>query len=74
MAAVSTVLPIVFTVEGIRRIGASHASIIASVGPIATIFLGFVFLGEEVTLIQLAGAGLVMAGVLAIGLQRQGGR
>jgi drug/metabolite transporter (DMT)-like permease len=72
MAVVSTVLPIVLTVEGIRRVGASHASIIASVGPIATIFLGLVFLGEEITVVQLAGAGLVMAGVLAIGLQRQG--
>ena len=71
MAVASTVLPIVLTVEGIRRIGASHASIIASVGPIATIFLGATFLGEEVTAVQLAGAGLVMAGVLAIGLQRQ---
>ncbi|MEO7744047.1 MAG: DMT family transporter [Usitatibacter sp.] len=71
MAVASTVLPIVLTVEGIRRIGASHASIIASVGPIATIFLGVIFLGEEVSFVQLAGAGLVMAGVLAIGLQRQ---
>lgn len=69
MAVVSTVLPIVLTVEGIRRIGASHASIIASVGPIATIFLGMVFLGEQVTGVQLAGAGLVMAGVLAIGVK-----
>ena len=71
MAAVSTVLPIVLTSEGIRRIGASHASIIASVGPIATIFLGFAFLGEEITAVQLAGAGLVMAGVLAISLQKK---
>lgn len=70
MAVVSTVLPIVLTSEGIRRIGASHASIIASVGPIATIFLGFAFLGEPITAIQLAGAGLVMAGVLAISLQK----
>ena len=71
MAAVSTVLPIVLTSEGIRRIGASHASIIASVGPIATIFLGFAFLDEPITAIQLAGAGLVMAGVLAISLQKK---
>ncbi len=70
MAAVSTVLPIVLTSEGIRRIGASHASIIASVGPIATIFLGFLVLGEAITGIQLAGAGLVLAGVLAIGLKK----
>jgi drug/metabolite transporter (DMT)-like permease len=68
MAAVSTVLPIVLMAEGIRRIGASHASIIGSIGPIATIFLGFVFLGEPITAVQLGGAGLVMAGVLAISL------
>jgi drug/metabolite transporter (DMT)-like permease len=73
MAVVSTVLPIVLMSDGIRRIGSSHASIIGSVGPIATIFLGFVFLDEPITAIQLAGAGLVMAGVLAISLQKPRG-
>ena len=57
MAAVSTVLPIVLMSEGIRRIGASHASIIGSVGPVATIFLGFVFLDEPITAFQLAWRG-----------------
>jgi drug/metabolite transporter (DMT)-like permease len=71
MAAVSTVLPIVLMSEGIRRIGASHASIISSVGPIATIFLGAIFLAEPITALQLIGAGLVMAGVLAISLQKK---
>jgi drug/metabolite transporter (DMT)-like permease len=71
MAAVSTVLPIVLMSEGIRRIGASHASIIGSIGPIATIFLGAVFLGETIGVFQLAGAGLVLAGVLAISLQKK---
>ncbi len=71
MAAVSTVLPIVLTSEGIRRIGSSHASIIGSVGPIATIFLGAIFLDEEITTVQLAGAALVLAGVLAILLARK---
>ena len=72
MAAVSTVLPIVLTSEGIRRIGASHASIIASIGPVATIFLGAWFLAEPITALQLGGAGLVMVGVLAISLQKKG--
>jgi len=71
MAAVSTVLPIVLTSEGIRRIGASHASVVASIGPVATIFLGAIFLDEAITALQLAGAGLVMAGVLAISLQKK---
>ncbi len=71
MAAVSTVLPIVLTSEGIRRIGSSHASIVGSVGPVATIFLGAIFLDEEITAVQLAGAALVLAGVLAISLARK---
>jgi drug/metabolite transporter (DMT)-like permease len=70
MAIVSTVLPIVLMSEGIRRVGASHASIIGSVGPVATIVLGAMFLGEEVAAIQVAGAGLVLAGVLFISLPR----
>ncbi len=70
MAVVSTVLPIVLTMEGIRRVGASHASIVASVGPLATIALGAIFLGEPVTWIQIAGAALVLTGVLAISLAK----
>ncbi|HET9580894.1 MAG TPA: DMT family transporter [Usitatibacter sp.] len=71
MAAVSTVLPIVLTSEGIRRIGASHASIVASIGPVATIFLGAVFLDEAITWVQVTGAALVLAGILAISLKRK---
>jgi drug/metabolite transporter (DMT)-like permease len=71
MALASTVLPIVLTMEGIRRIGAAHASIIASVGPLATIFLGAIFLGEHITAVQVAGALLVLAGVLTISLQKK---
>jgi drug/metabolite transporter (DMT)-like permease len=70
MAVVSTVLPIVLTMEGIRRVGASHASIVASIGPLATIALGAVFLGEPVTGFQIAGAALVLTGVLAISLAK----
>jgi len=70
MAIASTVLPIILMSEGIRLIGASHASMIGTVGPVATIFLGFFFLGEPITAIQLLGAGLVMTGVLLISLTR----
>ncbi len=71
MAVFSTVMPIVLTSEGIRRIGASHASIIGSVGPLATIFLGAIFLGEPVTLVQIVGALFVLGGVLTISLARK---
>ncbi len=70
MALVSTVMPIVLTAEGIRRIGASPASVIGALGPVATIFLGLVFLGEAITAIQVLGAGLVLAGVLTATVKR----
>ena len=73
MAVASTVLPIVLTSEGIRRIGSSHASMVGAVGPVATIFLGYLFLAEAITAIQLLGAALVMAGVLAISLAPRAG-
>ncbi|HQY46335.1 MAG TPA: DMT family transporter [Usitatibacteraceae bacterium] len=66
MAIVSTVLPVILMSVGIRLVGSSHASMLGTVGPVATIFLGFAFLGEPITAIQLAGAALVLAGVVAI--------
>lgn len=73
MAIVSTVLPVILMSVGIRLIGSSHASMLGTVGPVATIFLGFVFLDEPVTAIQLAGAALVMTGVVAISLAKTPG-
>ena len=70
MAAFSTVMPIVLTSEGIRRIGASTAGVIGAVGPVATIVLGLIFLGEAITGTQLVGAALVLAGVLATTVKR----
>ena len=66
MAVVATVLPAIMLNAGIRRLGSSQASLLSSIGPVSTILLAYVFLGEEVTAMQLAGTGLVVAGVLAI--------
>ncbi len=70
MAIVSTVLPVIMLAEGMRRIGSSNAAMISSVGPISTIFMGAVFLGEQVTALQISGAGLVLVGVLVISLKK----
>jgi drug/metabolite transporter (DMT)-like permease len=70
MAIVSTVLPIIMMAEGMRRIGSSNAAMISSVGPIATIFMGAVFLNEPITALQLAGAALVLLGVTVISLKK----
>jgi drug/metabolite transporter (DMT)-like permease len=39
---------------------------IGAVGPIATIFFGWLFLSEDVTLLQMVGAALVLAGVIVV--------
>jgi drug/metabolite transporter (DMT)-like permease len=72
MALVSTVLPIVLMAEGMRRIGSSKAAMLSAIGPVMTIFLGYLFLAEPITLIQLAGAALVVGGVLIISLKKGG--
>ncbi len=71
MATVSTVFPVLMMAEGMRRIGSSNAAMMSSIGPAATIFLGYLFLNEPVTWLQMGGAGLVMAGVLMIGLKKR---
>jgi drug/metabolite transporter (DMT)-like permease len=66
MAIFSTVLPTWLIAEAIRRIGANAASQIGSLGPIFTIGFGAILLGEPVHAIQLAGAALVLAGVVLV--------
>ncbi len=67
-AVLCTVLPVFATMLAIERIGAGHASMASMVGPIATIFLAYVFLGESVSGWQMAGTLLVLAGVYVLTL------
>jgi drug/metabolite transporter (DMT)-like permease len=71
MAVVATVLPAILLNAGIHRIGSSKASLISSIGPVSTIFLAYIFLGENITLLQLAGTGLVLIGVIAISMGKK---
>jgi len=66
MAIFSTVLPTWLIAESIRRMGANAASLIGSLGPVFTIGLGAMILGEPVHAIQLAGAALVLGGVMLV--------
>lgn len=66
MAIFSTVLPTYMFSEGIKRVGSGNASIIASIGPIFTIILATLFLGEPIWLEQIIGTILVLAGVFMV--------
>lgn len=66
MAVFATVLPSFLINEAIKRIGAPTVSIIGSLGPVSTITLSMIFLGEMLTLIQFGGALIIISGVLVI--------
>lgn len=67
LAIFCTVLPTFMVMEGIKLLGANLGSIVASVGPVSTIFLGYVFLGELFTIQELIGSVFVIVGVVLIG-------
>lgn len=71
MAVFSTVMPAFLLAAAMRRIGSMHTSMIGSVGPVSTIFLAYVFLGERMSLEQITGSILVLAGVLMISLKKR---
>jgi drug/metabolite transporter (DMT)-like permease len=56
--------------EGVRRIGASRASVISTLGPPATAIMAYKLTGEILSVGQLMGIGLVLVGVLALELGR----
>lgn len=58
-----TVFPVFLTMIAVARIGAGTTSQAGMVGPVSTLFLGALILGEPITTIQLSGTGLVLAGI-----------
>ena len=71
MAVFSTVLPLWLMAEALRRIGANQAALVGCVGPVSTILFANVFLSEPITLVQMSGALLVLAGVMIISFRPQ---
>jgi len=66
MALFATVVPVFAQSAAIRRLGAGRASLFAMVGPLLTIGFGWWLLDESISLGQMAGAALVLAGILIV--------
>jgi drug/metabolite transporter (DMT)-like permease len=71
MALCSTFMPAVCLAEGIKLIGAEKSAVISTIGPVSTIVLANMMLGETMTWIQIAGTLVVLVGVLIITLQKE---
>ena len=63
MAVFSTVLPIWLVSEAMRRLGAAPTAMIGSLGPVITMLMAWLWLGEPLGILQLLGATLVIFGV-----------
>jgi len=70
IAVFCTALPFFFLFEGIKRCGATTASMITLSGPVITLVAAWALFGETFTLFQITGAVITMAGCIALGLKR----
>lgn len=67
LATLSTVLPIWLTARAVERIGVSKTSALATFGPVLTVALGWLVLGEPFSWMQVLGWVLVLAGISLVG-------
>jgi drug/metabolite transporter (DMT)-like permease len=63
-------VPALMQAEGIRRIGAARGAVVSTAGPPMTILLAWLLLGERMSAWQFAGVGAIVAGILALDLDR----
>jgi drug/metabolite transporter (DMT)-like permease len=71
MAVIATVAPAFLTAEGIRLIGSDNMAIVGTIGPVSTIIMANIFLGEPIEFWQVVGTLLVLGGILLIGLKKK---
>nr|WP_298149961.1 DMT family transporter [uncultured Pseudoxanthomonas sp.] len=65
-----TVLPVLAVMMAVARIGSTLAAQVGMIGPVSTIVLSLLLLGEPMGPWQVAGTVLVMAGVFVVSQQR----
>jgi len=73
LALISTVAPAFLVNAGIRRIGADHAAILGTIGPVSTLVLAYFVLDETLGPVQITGSALVLGGVMLVGLTKRTG-
>ncbi|KQT50918.1 hypothetical protein ASG43_06625 [Aureimonas sp. Leaf454] len=66
LALAATALAFIFYFEVVASAGATNASLVTFLVPASAILLGVVFLGERLTIEEIAGFALILAGLAAI--------
>jgi len=71
IGVLGTGVPLLLIYEGLSRIEATHASILGTAEPVATVLLGVTILGESLTLRTILGAVLILGGVTLVQTTRR---
>jgi drug/metabolite transporter (DMT)-like permease len=71
LVVLATVVPMLAMAEGVRRLGAPRASVVATIGPPTTIVLGAWLLDERLRRAQWLGVALIVAGILTLELSKR---
>ncbi len=70
MAVFCTVIPSYLVSWGIKMVGANNSAIIGSIGPLSTIILASIFLGESLNAWQIFATFLILFGVINISIKK----
>jgi drug/metabolite transporter (DMT)-like permease len=70
LSVVSTVGAISLFFAGLRRVGPTTASILATIEPMVTVLLAFLVFGETLGSVQLVGGALVLSAVVVLNMRR----
>jgi drug/metabolite transporter (DMT)-like permease len=71
-ASLCTFVPMLLTMAAVKRVGSSLAAQAGVVGPVATVLLGWYFLGEAIGPLQVLGVVVVLASMAMLFTTRHG--
>jgi drug/metabolite transporter (DMT)-like permease len=74
LTVVSTVAALGLFFAGLRRVGPTSASILATVEPVVTVVLAFIVFGETLGGVQIVGGALVLVAVVVLAMRYEGVR
>ncbi len=66
LGVVSTYLPFLLYLYGVKRIGAAKSVLVSTLGPIFTVIWAYIFIGERLDTYQLFGMALIVTGITAM--------
>ena len=65
-AVFCTFLPVSLTMAAVARIGSASTAQMSVIGPVSLVFLGHWLLDESISLLQIIGTGVVLAGIVVL--------